>query len=88
MDQNFEIENFAEYKNTLNELLVKKLFFNTSNNLRAYDERDILAEVKLYDVRRTLGVNFSRHVFAKTATMQRINAPSIFNLMPSNLASS
>ena len=41
--------------------------------------------MKLYDVRRTLGVNFSRHVLAKTATMQRINAPSIFNLMPSNL---
>ena len=39
-------------------------------------------------MRRTLGVNFSRHVLAKTATMQRINAPSIFNLMPSNLTSS
>ena len=28
---------------------------------------------KLYDVRHTLGVSFSRHVLAKTATMQRIN---------------
>ena len=44
-------------------------------------------EVKLYDVRRTLGVNFSRHVLAKTAIMQRINTPSIFNIIPSNLAS-
>ena len=42
---------------------------------------------KLYDVRRTQGVNFSRYVLAKTATMQRINASSIFNLMSSNLAS-
>ena len=51
------------------------------------DEREFLPEVKSYDVRCTLGVNFSRHVLAKlTATMQRINAPSIFNLMPSNLA--
>ena len=45
-------------------------------------------EVKLYDLQRALGVNFSRHVLAKTATMQRINAPSIFKLMLSNLASS
>ena len=43
--------------------------------------------MKLYDVRRILGVNFSIHVLAKTATMQRINAPSIFNLMSSILAS-
>ena len=33
-DQNFEIEIFAEYKYTLNELLVKKMFFNTSNSFR------------------------------------------------------
>ena len=33
-DQNFEIEVFAEYKYTLNELLVKKMFFNTSNSFR------------------------------------------------------
>ena len=43
---------------------------------------------KLYDVRRTLGVNFSRRVLAMAATMQRTNAPSVFNLMRSNLASS
>ena len=59
------------------------MFFDTSNSLREF-----LPEVKLYDMRRTLGVNFSRHVLAKTATMQRIDATSIFNLMPSNLASS
>ena len=36
-----------------------------------------------------LGVNFSKHVLAKTMTMQRINinTPSIFNLVPSNLTS-
>ena len=62
------------------------LFFNTFNSLRDMTN-EFLPEVKLYDVRRTLGVNFSRHVLAKTATMQRINAPSIFNIMPSNLAS-
>ena len=33
-DQNFEIDISAEYKYTLNELLVKKIFFNTSNSLR------------------------------------------------------
>ena len=33
-DQDFEIEVFAEYKYTLNELLVKKMFFSTSNSLR------------------------------------------------------
>ena len=55
------------------------------NSLRG--EREFSPEVKLYDVRRTLGVNFSRHVLAKTATMQKINAPSIFNIIPSNLAS-
>ena len=33
-DQNFENEIFAEYKYTLNELLVKKKFFNTSTSLR------------------------------------------------------
>ena len=65
------------------------MFFNTSNSLRdRYDEREFLPEIKLYDMRRTLGVNFSRHVLAKTATTQRINAPSIFNLMPSNLVGS
>ena len=32
--QNFEIEIFAENKYTLNELLVKKNVFNTSNSLR------------------------------------------------------
>ena len=42
----------------------------------------------MYNVGRTLGVNFSRHVLAKTATMQRINALSIFNLMPQSLARS
>ena len=62
------------------------LFFNTFNSLRDMTN-EFLPEVKLYDVQRTLGVNFSRHVLAKTATMQRINAPSIFNIMPSNLAS-
>ena len=30
-----------------------------------YDEREFLPEVKLYDVWRTLGVNFSRHVWLK-----------------------
>ena len=33
-DQNIEIEIFVEYKYTLNEFLVKKMFFNTSNSLR------------------------------------------------------
>ena len=70
-DQNIGEEIFAEYKYTLNELLVTKLLFNTFNSLRDM----------------TLGVNFSRHVLAKTATMQRINARSIFNTMLSNLAS-
>ena len=64
------------------------MFFNTSNQFARYDEREFLPEVKLYDVQRTLGVNFSRRVLAKTVTRQRINTPSVFNLMPSNLASS
>ena len=33
-DQNFEIEIFAKYKYTWNELLDKKMFFNTPNSLR------------------------------------------------------
>ena len=33
-DQNIEIALFAEYKYTLDELLVKKIFFSTSNSLR------------------------------------------------------
>ena len=33
-DQNFEIEIFAEYKYTLNERLVKKMFFKTPNSLQ------------------------------------------------------
>ena len=45
------------------------------------------SEIKLYDVWHTLGANFLRHVLSKTATMERINAPSIFNIMSSNLAS-
>ena len=36
----------------------------------------------MYDTWRTLGLNFSRHVLAKTATTQRIDAPSIFNSCP------
>ena len=51
-----------------------------------FDEREFLPEVKLYDVRRALGVNFSRYVLATTATTQRITAPPIFSLMTSNLA--
>ena len=47
--------------------------------------RVFTGSIKFYDVGRTLGVNFSRDVLAKTVTMQMINAPSIFNLMPSNL---
>ena len=58
------------------------MFFNTSNSLREF-----LLEVNC--MTRTLGVSFSRHVLAKkTVAMQRINAPSIFNLMPSNIANS
>ena len=66
---------------------LKHLFFKTSNSLQDMTDESFTGS-KLYDVRRTLGVNFSKHVLAKTAKMQRINAPSIFNLMPSNLASS
>ena len=44
------------------------MFFNTFTFAR-YDEREVLSEVKMYDVRCTLGVNFSRHVLVKTATM-------------------
>ena len=86
-DQNIEIEIWAEYKYTLNELLVTKIVFQYVQYFARYDEREFLPELKLYDARRTVGVNFSRHVLAETATMQRINAPSIFNIMPSNLAS-
>ena len=88
MDQNFQSEIFAGYKYTLNELLVRKKCFSIRLIVCEIGRRRVLPEVKLYDVRRPLGVNFSRHVLAKTATMQRINASSIFNLMPSNLASS
>ena len=45
------------------------MFFNTSNSLRDMTNESFFPEVKLYDVRRTLGMNFSRHVLAKTATM-------------------
>ena len=62
--------------------------FKTSNSLRDMTNESFLLEVKLYDVQRNLGVNFSRPVLAKTATMQRISAPSIFNLMLSKLVSS
>ena len=54
-DQNLEIEIFAEHKYILNELLVKKESLRDMTN-------EFLPEVKLYDLRRTLGVNFSRHV--------------------------
>ena len=47
------------------------------------NEPEFLPEVKLYDVRRISGVNLSRHVLAKTATMQRISVLSIFNIMTS-----
>ena len=50
------------------------MFFNTSNSLRDVTNESFTGR-KLYDVPRILGVNFSRHVLAKTATMQRINAP-------------
>ena len=86
MNQNIEIEIFTEYKSTLNELLIKIMFFNTSNSLQDMTNRRFLLEVKLY-VGHILGVNFLRHVLAKTATMQRSNTPSIFNLMSSDLAS-
>ena len=76
---------FLQNINT-HKLLVTNFFFNTFNSLRDYDEREFSPEVKLCDVRRRLGVNFSGHVMAKTTTMQRVNAPSIFNIMPLNLA--
>ena len=41
-DQNIKIKIFAEYEYTLNELLVKKMFFNTSAK---YDEREFLPVV-------------------------------------------
>ena len=86
MNQNTEIEIFTEYKSTLNELLIKIMFFNTSNSLQDMTNRRFLLEVKLY-VGHILGVNFLRHVLAKTATMRRSNTPSIFNLMSSDSAS-
>ena len=63
------------------------LGFDSYMSFVQFDEREFLPEVKLYDVRRALGVNFSRYVLATTATTQRINAPPIFSLMTSNLAS-
>ena len=44
-DQTFEIEIFAEYKHTLNELLVKKNYFSIRLKFARYDERDFLPEV-------------------------------------------
>ena len=61
------------------------MFFNKSNGL--CESVFTGSKIVLYDVRRNLGVNFSRHILAETAKMQRINSPSFFNLMPSILAS-
>ena len=48
------------------------MFFCTSNSSRDMTNESLFfIENKLYDVRRTLEVNFSRRVLAKTATMQR-----------------
>ena len=87
-DQIIEIEIFAEYyyKYILNELPVIFLF---SIRLIVCEiwKREFLPEVNREPSDVLLGANFSKHVLAKTTTMQRINTPSIFNFMPSNLTS-
>ena len=67
----------------------QKHFFNTSNILIVYEmwPTRVVTGSKLWIKWRTLGANFSKHALDETTTMQRINTPSIFNLMPSNLTS-
>ena len=56
-DQNIEIEIFAEYKYTLNELPVN-FFFNLSNSLRDMANESLYWKSKLFTLMRTLGANF------------------------------